>query len=671
MIKDTAMRMHFDSHPEEKVIGNALDEGFDVDYGSEYNNNNIELSYYFLRAKEYFKERFGLDQEILAVYDSHQVPDARIFSGVAELLNRYKMRLDPAIVLIILSGPREEIEPILNRNKEISFVVIDKSTLIDQRNRSPFFLRRELSKVLGSIDLFGLSSPLTTDNYLFGREQVISQIIGKIVSQDQNAGVFGLRKTGKTSVLFAIQRRFHALEILTVYLDCQTHYPKRWWRLLENIAYKISTELTTQKQIDLPSEIITDYSEENCQQKFESVIFYVRRCYKKLVILFDEIEWITPDICGLLAKHWDYDFVPFWRTMRGLHQETKSFLCFIVAGVNPYLVEKPYFLENIQNPIYQFLQPDYLSPLDAPHIRSMVRQIGKYMGMKFDEDVYSYLTNEFGGHSFLIRLACSVLYQLSKGRITDSSVKFGINAFTAISAPIKERLKSPCMDIVSSLIWWYPDEYEVLRVTCEGDLDFTRQYIQGDSRGSYHVISYGLLDKDSYDINIRVIKEYIKEYGDEWQTITSPFKRSGFSEAELPPEADLGILSEAYCKIGELEQMLRRVILIYLGAKVGHNKVQLAKIMAQCLAQEKGELFIGREAKDAINELFLNDLGTIISKNWNAFAPLFDNNKTRFDMNIEWLNRFRNKDAHFKPELDMADFNNCYSWLKEYLTRVE
>ena len=41
----------------------------------------------------------------------------------------------------------------------------------------------------------------------------------------------------------------------------------------------------------------------------------------------------------------------------------------------------------------------------------MIRTLGKIMGVKFDESLYQRLTDDYGGHPFLIRHVCSYLSQ--------------------------------------------------------------------------------------------------------------------------------------------------------------------------------------------------------------------------------------------------------------------
>jgi hypothetical protein len=670
MIKQTAMDMFFNFNKAQIPIASSLHEGFDVNYAWTYTNNNISLSYYLLGARANFRERFGLDQEILCIYDAHGTPDARIFSAIAELHNKYRARLDPAVVLIILEGDPERIQPMVNKNKEQAFVVIRGNELVAPGGMGQL-LKKRFADVIGSIDLFSLSSPLETDTYLFGREGTLNEIVKKVALQGENGGIFGLRKTGKTSMLFALQRRFKTREILAPYVDC--HRPThryRWWKFLEYIADRIKTDLVG---VAVDAAMHTGYTEENCQAKFDGIVELALSSHSKIVLMLDEVEYISPSISGLHSTHWDSDFVPFWSTLRGIHQETHSRFSFLVAGVNPFIAETP-FMNGIQNPIFQLIQPHYLEPLDEDTVRTMVQHIGKYLGMKFTPEVFNYLRQEFGGHAFLVRLACSEVYRTFKDLVDERGYEFNVGHFTSLKEAILSRLKSPVMDILLSLVWWYKEEYDLLRILAQGDSEFVQSYMSGESMNYLHVVNYGLISKETPDFHIRVIKDYIIKFGDEWNSAVNPFKRSGFTENELPVEADLNKLSEVYNHRASLEQQLRRVIYLYLNMEHGWNKVEVAKALQKGIkSEETADLFFGREAREAINEIYFRDLWSIMATHWRSFSGLFEDQKQRFDMNMDTIANVRNSDAHVKPltDAEIGNFYNSYSWVKRCLDKVQ
>ena len=74
----------------------------------------------------------------------------------------------------------------------------------DNKN-DPWYIRNKLRKYFFGLDLFGYTLPLSDDSYFFGRQQTVARYIDSI-KRGENRGIFGLRKTGKTSLLYKISR---------------------------------------------------------------------------------------------------------------------------------------------------------------------------------------------------------------------------------------------------------------------------------------------------------------------------------------------------------------------------------------------------------------------------------------------------------------------------------
>jgi hypothetical protein len=58
-------------------------------------------------------------------------------------------------------------------------------------------------------------------------------------------------------------------------------------------------------------------------------------------------------------------------------------------------------------------------------------------------------------------------------------------------------------------------------------------------------------------------------------------------------------------------------------------------------------------------------LKEIVSQNWDVFCNLFANNKQRFEMNMDTVNKARRVDCHTKPVTtsEAEEFENSYQWL--------
>lgn len=465
------------------------------------------------------------------------------------------------------------------------------------------------------------------------------------------------------------------------YIECSTpgmHYC-RWWEALENIIEKCV--LSLRKNFNVEIESFEGFTPNNSSIKFQKAIQRMLEVAKleQIILMLDEIEFITHGLSGALGQHWDNDFIPFWQTIRSVHQETKGELTFIVAGVNPSCVEKSHF-STIQNPIFQLALPHYLEPFDKELVREMVRTIGKYSGLKFDEDVYYYLQSTYGGHPFLIRIACSEIWKATNKLDPVSLASVSIKSFQDKNFDIKNRMRAPIKDILLSLVWWYPEEYDLLRILATGDVDFVKEYIENDSKSVFQFARYGILKKDKLeDFAIMDIREFLNQYGDAYKNEISPFTRGGISPDLLPEMPDIKSLGRLFELRIEVESNLRRIIILFLNVKNGFDQQKLSSDIIISL-KKKGDrkspeqLFIGRTPQDVINQLYLPDLKDIIIEHWDSFKPIFDNSKSedRFKMNMETINIARRMEAHSKPfnSKDYENFDNSYNWVASRLSKI-
>ena len=492
-IKPEADEAYFQSRPEERDLASRFDEGFDVTYGRSWG----DLAMWLSEPKSHMRERFGFAKELLAVYSKHNRTDARVLTAIENISRapEFKHRMERAIVLLIHNGDAEETRLLLQEHPDWIVVPIAANEMANPE-RGRLFLRARIASTIGTLDLFGMSSPITSDRYFFGRNDLVQQLIVRLIDRGENAGLFGLRKTGKTSVLYAVSRRLEDQPILTEYIDCQNPgiHAARWWQVLETIAERCADSLKRNRKRTVTT---SRYDERNAGNLFLKDVHALLTDgqLQHIVLLFDEIEYTTPRISSALGQHWDMDFVPLWQTIRAVHQEVKGQLTFLVAGVNPAAVTTSHF-HGAPNPIFQLATPTYLSPLDVPKVRDMVRTIGRYSGLNIEEPVYKHLTDTYGGHPFLIRIACSEVTKRADTKSPERRAVVRIANLTDQETVIRARLERPIRDILLSLVWWYPEEYDLLAILADGDEGFVVDYLEDDPASVLRFAHYGLLTKD-------------------------------------------------------------------------------------------------------------------------------------------------------------------------------
>ena len=673
-IKPEADEAYFKSRPDERDLASRLDEGFDVTYGHSWGGLAMWLS----QPKSHMRERFGFAKELLTVYSKHERTDARVLTSIEHISRtpEFKHRMERAIVLLIHCGDAEQTRQLLQEHPDWIIVPIAANELTSP-DRGSLFLRASIADTIGTLDLFGMSSPITSDRYFFGRNDLVQQLIVRLIDRGENAGLFGLRKTGKTSVLFALSRRLEDRPILAEYIDCQNPgiHAARWWQVLESIAERCADSL---KRVRKRTVATSQYDERNAGNLFLKDVraLLADGQLQHIALLFDEIEYMTPRISGVLGQHWDLDFVPLWQTIRAVHHEVKGQLTFSVAGVNPAAVTTSHF-DGAPNPIFQLATPTYLSPLDVPQVRDMVRTIGRYSGLNIEEPVYKHFTDTYGGHPFLIRIACSEVTRDADTRNPERRAVVSIANLKDHESVIRARLERPIRDILLSLVWWYPEEYDVLTILADGDEGFVEEYIGDDPASVLRFAHYGLLTKDGRKFAIKDLQEFLQENGARYREEISPFRRGDMPPELLPEVPDLKLLGRLFEKRSEIELKLRRVILMYLGVKFNWSEGRIAVAVSKCLRKrldrkDPSEILTGRRPKDVMNELFTLDLKEIMLGNWDVFGALLDKKKVRFEMNMDTLNKARRIDGHSKPvsESDVNDIQNSYAWLQARLANV-
>jgi hypothetical protein len=673
-IKPEAQEIYFSKRPIEEGLARHLDEAFDVMYGDTVN----DMSFWILQAKKNIAERFGFHQEVLAIYSRHASTDARVLTAVEQIMAeaQFKQRLDRVLSIVIHEGEQSEIVPLIEGQKDRIIVLIAAD---DLRTTGGTFVSAKIAHTVGTLDLFGVSSPIKSDAYFFGRAELVQRLVTRSHHLRENTGLFGLRKTGKTSVLFAVQRRLADLPVLVEYLDCQNPgvHAVRWWTLLSNLTKRLA--ILTKQRFKRDARVIGEYTIDNAGALFSADVRQLLQDgnLEQIVIMLDEIEHITQGLSGALGTHWDKDFIPLWQTIRATHQETQGRVTFIVAGVNPACVERPHF-GTIPNPIFQLALPQYLEPLSRESIRTMVRTIGRYAGSKFDENVYDFLREHYGGHPYLIRIACSEVQRALPKLGSSGLRKVSTSNFIERRDSIRIRLAEPIKDILLSLVWWYPDEYDLLRILAEGDdHQFVKDFLATHSDSAIQFARYGLLRDGGAEFSIGELRSFLKDEGDAYKRELSRFHRGDMPPELLPEVPDLAQLGKLFEKKCEIEAKFRKVIIMYLGVKENWDVERMSRAMIAGLrvrADRKSpeDLFVGRSPQEVINELYTLDLKEIVLANWDAMGALFDANRQRFQMNMDTINRARRVDGHVKPvgRDEAIEYENSYSWMQTRLSRV-
>lgn len=638
---------------EKKIIHRLSHEWYVTNGGGEFRLGlKSNYRYFLIKPVKIFQEMFNLEREIIVIFSPYGRFEPRTLDAIDYVSRKHQaLRLEKICSVIISKDDNIEdnLQELLKNEKE-SQVVIPFSYIELIGNDDPFFIRNRFKKYFYSRDLFAFESPLKKDLYFFGRNGIINEIVNRHKS-NENSGLFGLRKTGKTSLIFGVQRTLSKIDEKSVFIDCQNpSFHKRRWN---TALYYIIKEIINQNDLNLEIRAEEMYTEENASIIFEEEIYKIYELLNKrnILMIFDEIENITFNISP--SKHWaeDLDFIFFWQTLRSLFQKSNNVFTYLMVGTNPLCAEIP-SIHGKDNPIFNQIPFEYIPGFDVPQTREMVRRLGKIMGMRFDEIIYSKLTEDFGGHPFLIRHVCSIINRIS-------TPERPTNVNKIIYETAKEIFKKEYSNYFEMILYvlhqFYSDEYEMLKYLAIGDYQKYYEFNKISPNYTNHLIGYGIIEEHEkgHFFKIETVKDYL-------------LNKYKYEKLDTTPEERLKEISE---RRNQIEPRLRQIIRTQLLAHYGMAtaKENVLNIMGGYRKVRYNEPSYNDLFNPNKSNIYFDDLRKIINKYWDiVFKNIFDMDKYEFDSMMQAINKYRN-DAHAK-EIDkrqMEYFRVCISNIEQ------
>ncbi len=346
-------------------------------------------------------------------------------------------------------------------------------------------------------DLFGYQNPLREETFFFGRQDVVKTVLD-LAKSGQSSSLFGLRKSGKTSTTYAIIRKAKAFGCVATLIDCQSPsvHARDYHGLLVHLLNEVRNACGVGKTIsslgsDLP-EISDTFS-----QHMKSLLGQAKT---KILLIFDEIENISPETAA--SKHWreGSESVYFWQILRSFIQsDPGARLSICLVGTSPHLLEAPQ-INGVANPMYLFSQKRFIPSLMFDETRDMIERLGHFMGLTFTPEIIADLHSEYGGHPFFIRQVCSTIHQISNNarptRVSRETLRAAKDRFSA-------QMVAYLADILRQLKDTYPSEMLLLEKFVSGKRDELIEYTNEAPELVDHLIGYGLIERVGADYDIK------------------------------------------------------------------------------------------------------------------------------------------------------------------------
>ena len=352
------------------------------------------------------------------------------------------------------------------------------------------------------------------------------------------------------------------------------------------------------------------------------------------------------------------DFVKFWQTIRSNFHKWGNKFTFILAGTNPYAIEQ-ISINKHDNPLYNQLKAEsYLPPFKVDDTKDMINKLGGYMGIKFDDIVCAKMTQDFGGHPYLIRHFCSTINQyviekkMSKP-ITITAVLYN----NVMPLFVEKSADNYCRFILQVLEDFYPEENKFLEQMALGNLQGTDRY---DPQMIAHLLGYGIIERNQGQLGfkVEVLKNYLaRKYAYKKQNLTNEEKWAEISERR-----------------NRLEPKVRTVVRMQLQATYGISqaKHKISESMRPDLKEKYKELQYKELFDPKKSEIYFKQLGDLIEKHWDScFKNVFSKNKQTIKAFFTIINALR-LECHAAPVTDeeMENFRGTITQLEKEIDNL-
>ncbi len=316
----------------------------------------------------------------------------------------------------------------------IPFAAIEQA--LTNEATSTGLLAQYAERYLPGADLFDDRNAIGDTLCFFGRGNLLHSL-EEDLRRNQGIGLFGLRKSGKTSLL--LQLGFAMRQYPVVHIDLQPYGGKLRYgaelfnKILQELSQLIkkctpnATPNWEMFQRDCPA---ADLGTDFVRQVSNIAKLLSESGYQLPILLFlDEIERILPTKED--SRERAEEFNAFFGGLRALSQE-KQLLSILIADVHPDLNRINHWSQASvpTNPVFNFFKEIFVFPFSQEETTEMLTEIGKLMGVAFDKETLVTIHHESGGHPFIARQLASLLCQKTDKEKSDSGKLIKLSAVT-------------------------------------------------------------------------------------------------------------------------------------------------------------------------------------------------------------------------------------------------
>lgn len=407
---------------------------------------------------------FGFTREVMLFYSPHADLQGRTFEIALNELASQNRSATPDTFFMWAPDARLRIK--LNDWSRPSRLAIP--LLIDEADE--FSLIGLLRDYVYARDLFYTTTPVYGAAF-FGRRTLLQSLRDDVFNQ-RVTGLFGLRKSGKTSILMQLKQELADDSIVTILMDLET-FPSPPDDPTDDILAEMRRRLITElKARNLRTQELSQLSERPTILELKNALQVLLKRFAKdgirVLLLLDEIEYLTPSDKVDIAEGDMPRIAQMLAGFRSLVQETETFT-FVLSGLTSAIIEGGR-LYGRPNPLFSWAKAVYVSPLTREEADDLATTVGAKMGVQIQDGALEALHEASGGHAFLYRSLSSAVasrlstddYQrvMSRGSVLNELEEW------------KSRVQGNIDEMIQHVRRYYPNEAVMLEILMDNPADF-------------------------------------------------------------------------------------------------------------------------------------------------------------------------------------------------------
>lgn len=266
-------------------------------------------------------------------------------------------------------------------------------------------------RYLPGADLFDDRVAVSDVMTFYGRSELLSRLSDELANR-HSIGLFGLRKSGKTSVLKQLSFALRDYPVVECDLQVLGERTRFAGDLFDHIVRTLCDLIAKRRPGLFPAAGLPPFAAPMTAVGFERYFLACAGALQEagynlpVVCLFDEMERVLPREGRYEAGEFNLCF----GVLRALSQGS-GVLAMVVADVHPDCNRINHWPtgRGPSNPVYGFFKEIFLEPFGEASTMAMLADLGGFMARQFDDETLRMIQQGSGGHPFVARQLASLV----------------------------------------------------------------------------------------------------------------------------------------------------------------------------------------------------------------------------------------------------------------------